>query len=254
VNNLSRPKPAQAALFTAIGETSGLATSGLSAQEIEIFRKIHAAIFEQRLRPGTRMTEDDLTGIFKVSRMRVRRILLALAHTGLVSLPRGRGALIASPSVAEAQGLFTARRLIECSIIEKATLAPRQSLQKLRRIIEAEEIAARAHDKIAMLHLSGAFHVELARFFAGPVMAEIVAGLVTRSALIIALFHRAEGHGCRPNDHATLLKALAKSDFSEAVRLMQSHLATIESALNLSPTPTTPQNLRDVFIKPIDHR
>jgi DNA-binding GntR family transcriptional regulator len=237
-----------------LGDAAALATSGLSAQEIEIFRKIHAAIFEQRLRPGTRMTEDDLTGIFKVSRMRVRRILLALAHTGLVSLPRGRGALIASPSVAEARAVFTARRLIESAIIEKAVLAPRQSLQKLRRIIEAEGVAARAHDKIAMLHLSGAFHVELARFFAGPVMAEIVAGLVTRSALIIALFHRGEGHGCRPDDHATLLKALAKSDFSEAVRLMQSHLAAIESALNLAPTQPNPQNLRDVFIKPIDHR
>ncbi len=224
-----------------------MATSGLTAQEGEIFQRIHAAIVEQRLRPATRLTEEELTGIFNVSRMRIRRVLLALAHTGMISLPRGRGALVASPSTEEAQAVFAARRLIETAVVEQAAAPSKPALAPLKQIIDAENAALKAQDRVAMIHLSGAFHVELARICANPVVMEIVAGLVMRSSLIIALFQSSGEICCRADDHGLLLKALLKADRAGAVRLMRSHLETIERGLNLKAPPPGPQNLHDIL-------
>ncbi len=224
-----------------------MATSGLTAQEGEIFQRIHAAIVEQRLLPATRLTEEELTGIFNVSRMRIRRVLLALAHAGMISLPRGRGALVASPSTEEARAVFAARRLIETAVVEQAEAPAKPAIAQLKQIIDAENAALKAQDRVAMIHLSGAFHVELARICANPVVMEIVAGLVMRSSLIIALFQSSGEICCRADDHGNLLKALVKPDRAAAVRLMRAHLETIVNGLNLTAPQAGPQNLQDIL-------
>ena len=229
---------------------SKLAISGLTSQEVDIFQRIHRAIVEQRLLPAARLTEEELTGIFNVSRMRIRRVLLALAHTGMISLPRGRGAQVASPTVDEARAVFAARRLIETAILEQATTPSKQALSQVKRIIAAEDVAFHAQDRVAMIHLSGAFHIELARICANPVVMEIVAGLVMRSSLVIALFQRSTNICCRSNEHQDLLKALAKGDLPNAVQLMRSHLNTIESGLNLTVQSSGPQNLHEILSPP----
>jgi DNA-binding GntR family transcriptional regulator len=101
-----------------------LAVSGLNGRETEIFSAIHAAITEQRLLPGARLTEEELAEIYDASRMRIRRVLLALAHTGMIDLPPGRGAHVARPSATEARSVFSARRLIEGQLLEKPEATP----------------------------------------------------------------------------------------------------------------------------------
>lgn len=224
-----------------------LATIGLTVMEAGIFQRIHAAIFEQRLPPATRLTEDELAELFSVSRMRVRRVLLALAHTGMIALPRGRGALVASPTPEEARSVFATRRLIETAILEHAPRLETVSAAKLTQMIDAERAALQAGDRPASIHLSGDFHIELARICANPIAAEIVAGLVTRSSLVIALFQRSSQLCCRADDHNSLIEALMRSDHAGAIDLMRSHLASIESGLDLTTKTTTAPNLRDIL-------
>jgi len=227
---------------------TALATIGLSAEETSIFQRIHAAIFEQRLLPATRLTEEELSQLFGVSRMKVRRVLLALAHTGMIALPRGRGAQVASPTMEEARAVFAARRLIESAVLEHAPAPEAASIALLRQMISAEEAALHAADRAASIHLSGAFHIELARICANAVVAEIVAGLVTRSSLVIALFQRSGHLCCRADDHSLLLDHLTKSDPAGAIEVMRQHLTNIESGLDLTPKATHTPNLKDILI------
>ena len=227
-----------------------LAISGLSAQEIEIFQRIHGAILEQRLPPATRLTEEELGEVFGVSRMRVRRVLLALAHTGMIALPRGRGAQVASPTPEEARAVFATRRLIETAILEHAPLLEHAALVKLRQMIDTEEAALKANDRSASIQLSGDFHIELARICANPIVAEIVAGLVTRSSLVIALFQRPSQLCCRVDDHSLLVEALLNSNRGGAIELMRSHLTNIETGLDLTTKATTTPILKDILSPP----
>jgi DNA-binding FadR family transcriptional regulator len=60
-----------------------------------IYDRIRDAISDRRLRPGTRLKEEQLSGIFGVSRARVRQALTALEHDGLVTILPNRGAIVA---------------------------------------------------------------------------------------------------------------------------------------------------------------
>ena len=85
-------------------------------QDDIVYAHIFEAILEQRLAPGTKLSEEALGEIFGVSRTIIRRALSRLAHEGVVLLRPNRGAVVASPSVEEARQVFLARRLVERAI------------------------------------------------------------------------------------------------------------------------------------------
>src|SRR6185295_4725304 len=77
-----------------------------------IVDSITAAVAERRLMPGTKLAEQKLADIFRVSRTLVRQALNQLSRDRLVRLEPARGATVAAPSVAEARQVFAARQLI----------------------------------------------------------------------------------------------------------------------------------------------
>ncbi|EPN68539.1 GntR family transcriptional regulator, partial [Pseudomonas syringae pv. actinidiae ICMP 19101] len=84
--------------------------SGRSVTQDDIvYEHIFDAILEQRLAPGTKLSEEALGEIFGVSRTIIRRALSRLGHEGVVLLRPNRGAVVASPSVEEARQVFFAR-------------------------------------------------------------------------------------------------------------------------------------------------
>ncbi len=64
---------------------------------------ITTAIVERRLMPGTKLAEQQIADIFKVSRTLVRQALNQLSRDHLVTLEPARGAFVAQPSVEEAR-------------------------------------------------------------------------------------------------------------------------------------------------------
>ena len=84
-----------------------------------MYRGLHAAIYELRLPPGTRLPEDVLSNTYGVSRTLVRKVLQRMAMEGLVEIRRNRGAQVAEPSADEAREVFAGKvnvRLLECPI------------------------------------------------------------------------------------------------------------------------------------------
>jgi DNA-binding GntR family transcriptional regulator len=229
---------------------STLAVAGLNRREIEIVTAIQAAIVEQRLPPGIRLMEEELADVYGVSRMRVRRVLLALAHAGMIDLQPGRGARVTQPTVADARGVFAARRLIEGQLLEAPEAKPGPVLlEELRELVTQEHAAARVGERAAMIRLSGAFHIALAVAYGNPTIAEIVGGLVGRSSLIIALFQTSIVACCRSEDHALLLDVLTEGDSAKAGATMRRHLLSIEAALSLDRRVTKKLDLKQVLAR-----
>lgn len=200
-----------------------------------IAEAIVRAIVEQRLAPGTRLGEDDLGTTFGVSRTIVRAALRMLARDQVVTIRPNRGATVASPTVEEARQVFHARRVVEAALIRDAATACRPAdIRALRGHIAAEGEALSRGDRSAAIRLSGDFHLRIAQLSGQDVLTGFLRELISRSALVIALYGTTRASSCGTQEHEALLEALARRDPDTAVALMTAHLQHVEHDLDLA--------------------
>jgi DNA-binding GntR family transcriptional regulator len=200
-----------------------------------LYRELSEAIVDHRIPPGTPLPEDTLGSAFGVSRTIVRKALLRLSHERLVELRPSRGAVVARPSAEEAKAVFEARRVIEVPVVAAAVERARdEDLQAIRDRLAAERTAERGGDRRAQIHLSGAFHRDLAAAAGNAVLSDFVGELISRTSLILALYLARGALPCSHDEHAAVLEAIARRDATAAGGLMAEHLAHIEQRLDLN--------------------
>src|SRR6056297_2972662 len=131
----------------------------LNGPSAQLEASLSLAIHEHRLRPGTKLGEDELSDIYNVSRTVVRTALQALSHSQLVELRRNRGAFVSQPTVREAREVFEARALLEPRTARSAAeRMTDNALGRLETHIAAEHEAIAAGESGKALRLSGNFH------------------------------------------------------------------------------------------------
>ena len=176
---------------------------GAASSTDRIAESITAAIIERRLMPGTKLAEQKIADIFKVSRTLVRQALNQLSRDKLVTLEPARGARVAEPSVEEARQVFEARQH-DRRRRREARLQRRPHRRAARR---AARPPARRAGRGARTDVSGRtrlladFHVVLAAMLGNTVLAELLGDLVARSSLIALMYqsaHSAE-HSYEPS-------------------------------------------------------
>ncbi len=197
---------------------------------------ITTAIVERRLMPGTKLAEQKIADIFKVSRTLVRQAFHQLSRDKLVSLEPARGARVAEPSVEEARHVFEVRQMLEAAMIRRAAneLAPAQ-IAELRTHLRDEEAAIRRTDISGRTRLLADFHVIIATMLGNAVLAGMIGELVSRSSLIALMYQSAHSAEHSFDEHVAIVDALEKRDTRAAARLMESHLQHVEQNLRLQP-------------------
>ena len=233
-------------------------TSG-ALTDAQIHARIVGAVLDQRLVPGTRLTEDGLGRIFGVSRTRIRQVLIRLASEQLVTLVPNCGASIAQPTADEAREVFGVRRLVEPQLLRDfVARAPLHAVRGLARWIEAEERARVEGDRHTAIRMAGAFHMHLAEHAGNATLARLMRELVARTALSLMSFGPAHvqeparrgvpmaslqraSAGCACHDHRAVLSAIERRDAAACVRAMDRHLSRLESQLDFTePKPGVP--------------
>jgi len=220
--------------LTPIRRARAVAGDGSSTQRI--VDAITTAIVERRLMPGTKLAEQKIADIFKVSRTLVRQALNQLSRDKLITLEPARGARVAEPSIEEARQVFEVRRLVEAAMVERAAAElDEDDIAELRTHLAAEQAAVLRTDVTGRTRLLADFHVVLARMLGNDVLAELMADLVSRSSLISLMYQSADSAGHSFDEHVAIVDALERRDARAAVRLMQAHLASVERNLRLAP-------------------
>ncbi|MDS9469437.1 GntR family transcriptional regulator [Paracoccus sp. MBLB3053] len=206
------------------------------------------AIHEHRLTPGSKLSEDEVGEVFGVSRTVVRAALQRLGHSRLVEIRRNHGAFVAQPSIREAQEVFEARLLLEprTSRAAASRISPSQ-IEHLRQHIRQEHEALEAGRSGQALHLSGQFHVEIARIADQDTITEFISQLVARSSLVIALYWQRRAALCESHAHAALIDALATGNEDKADELMKEHLISLMTSLDLRNRDSAPASLREAL-------
>lgn len=224
------------------------AVSGDNADEIVV--QLTEAVHEHRVLPGMKLSEDEVGEIYGAGRTVVRKALQTMAHSGLVTIERNRGAFVSKPSVKEAREVFEARALLEP---QTARAAAERTTAADVRVLEAhihEEHAALADGEAGRaLKLSGLFHVEIARIADQATIESFIRQLVSRSSLVIALYWRRRKALCESHAHHALLDAFRSNNPDEAEELMKGHLVDLVSQLDLRDMPNENISLRDALSK-----
>ena len=214
-----------------------IATEAAPATGTErIVDAITTAIVERRLMPGTKLAEQKIADIFKVSRTLVRHALIQLARDRLVTLAPARGARVAEPSAEEARQVFEVRKMLEAAMVKRlcATIASAQ-VAELRAHLKSEQSALARTDVSGRTRLLADFHVVLARMLGNEALAQLLADLLSRCSLIALMVQSAHSAEHSFDEHVAIVDALERRDARAATKLMEDHLHHVERHLHLDP-------------------
>ena len=240
----SQAKQDAAAIMTAGGFEEAFSLP--PGRTLDICLNLLRAILEHRLTPGMKLSEDDVGEIYGASRTVVRAALQALAHSGLVTIERNRGAFVSKPSIREAHEVFEARALIEPRVARAvAKRVTEADIIRLKAHIEAEHKALANGDMGKALALSGLFHIALSDIADQHVFARMVRSLISRSSLIIALYWKRQDTTCESHSHHALIKAFEEHDETTAEEIMKSHIIDLHSGLNLVEVQLQDDSLKE---------
>ena len=231
--NLKVIQSAAAGQRAARGSAADDAQRGATERIVE---SITTAIVERRLMPGTKLAEQKIADIFKVSRTLVRQALNQLSRDRLITLEPARGAFVAMPSVEEARQVFELRQMLEgamarrlCKTVTEAQIAT------LRAHLRAEAAAISRTDVPGRTRLLGDFHVALARMLGNEVLAELLGDLLSRSSLISLMYQSSHSAEASHAEHVAIVDALERRDVRAAAKLTEEHLDHVERNLRLEP-------------------
>jgi DNA-binding GntR family transcriptional regulator len=223
-----------------------LSPEGASVDTIS--EKLLLAIWEHRLRPGTKLAEEKLAEVFGVSRTKIRLALGRLANDGILTVEPNRGTFVASPTVEQARHVFQARRLIEPALVRGlAGQLRKDQVARLRRSVALESEARVRNDRRATIRLSGEFHLLLAELGQNPYLVRSMRELCSLTCLVIALYDAPGMPACPFHEHETLIDAIERGDGETAAALMVEHLTHVEGTLRLEMPVDEEVDLREVF-------
>ena len=216
--------------------------------EQRVFNAVAKAIYEQSLKPGTKLGEEALAAAFSVSRARIRRVLLALSQQKLVQLIPNRGAFVTKPTEDDARDVFEVRRSLEELVIERVARKPETAtIGKLRAHVESEAAARDNGQRREAIRMAGEFHMALARLSGSRVFEGTLEPVLLQSSLIVSMYGGGLTSSCSIGEHQAIVDALEKGDQKIARELMQSHLLHLESTLRLDVVSDEHPDLAAIF-------
>jgi len=200
----------------------------------EVYRTLRAAIIDQRLAAGSRLTETALAELLSTSRRHVDKALWRLSQERLVLLRRNAGAWVAAPSFDEAREIYELRLVVEDAVVRKACTAWRvESMRLLKANLAAEARARQSNDQRAAVRFSGEFHVLLARACGSHEMERTVEQLVARTSLMTQVYSNPDAMVCWHDSHSELLSQIEQRQEAKACSIMREHLQELEAALRV---------------------
>lgn len=188
------------------------------------------------LAPGARLGEVEIADRLGVSRTPVREALSRLAAEGLVEIAPNRGARVVTWTVAELEGVFDLRSVLEPQLtahaVPNAAPADVDELDALARRMHEVGTPGPGQDLDALVPLNRAFHDRLVALAAHPTLATALAAaihppIVRRNFLTYdeASLRRSLAH------HSEIVAALRAGDPEWARAVMTSHIANARAVM-----------------------
>jgi DNA-binding GntR family transcriptional regulator len=195
-----------------------------------VYDSVKEALFEFRLMPGERFSENDLAGQLKVSRTPVREALYRLGQEGYIEVAAKSGWTVRPFDFEYFENLYDVRIVLELAAVKRVCeRVPMPSLDELREVwlVPPE---ARQDDPARVAELDEAFHAALVEATGNAEMARVHRELTERIRIIRRLdFTSPERVRATYAEHAQILRKVLRRKGDDAVMLLRSHVETSKS-------------------------
>jgi DNA-binding GntR family transcriptional regulator len=188
-------------------------------------------------KPGERLQERTLCQRFGISRSPLREAYQVLAAEGLLELPRNRGAIVASPTLADILEHHVLLEALETLAIELA--CEHATDAEIAAIVAKHKEEQKARSSSDAYHLNNELH---------RMIVEASHNKPVQDAHIVAqrrLIHVQNINGFQQDEpappseeHDRFIRALAKRSKAEAVRGLRAHLENVKRHLESRLGPT----------------
>ena len=140
-----------------------------------IVTRLRHAIVTMRLKPGEKLSEQEIADRFGVSRQPVREAFIKLAEAGLLKVLPQRGTLVVKISIAAVEDARFIREAIECAVTrEAARRRDAHALERLAANVAATAAAVASGEYERVFELDEAFHATLAAAAGRPAAWRVV--------------------------------------------------------------------------------
>jgi DNA-binding GntR family transcriptional regulator len=187
---------------------------------------IREEILKETLRPGSKLTEQQLSTRFDVSRTPIREAIGRLESEGLVETIPNRGAFVLGLSATDAADMFEIRKHYEVIAVRKAAeRATKEDLEKFDESMEFMRHYTGRDDLRKMKRINADFHATIYRT-AGSRLLQVSISRVTTYLKLSAHTkdYRREHLAEILAEHERIYRAVKARDAGEAAAAMEEHM------------------------------
>lgn len=192
-----------------------------------VYESVKSDLFEFRLMPGERFSENDVATRMKVSRTPVREALYRLGQEGYIEVAAKSGWTVRPFDFEYFENLYDTRVVLELAAVRKVCeRVPMPPLEELREVwLVAPE--ARLTDPTHVAELDERFHMALLEATGNLEMARIHRELTDRIRIIRRLdFTSQERIRATYSEHAQILRKILRRKGEDAALLLRTHIET----------------------------
>jgi DNA-binding GntR family transcriptional regulator len=196
------------------------------------YAQVKRDVFEFRLLPGDRFTENELARELGMSRTPVREALSRLAQEGHLSVAARSGWTVRPLDFELFDQLYDARIVLELAAVRR--LCEQESAEALAPLREVwlVPVAARLCDERKVAALDEQFHALLVAATGNMVMAQMHHEVTERIRIIRRLdFTDAARIAATYEEHALLLRSILDRKVEKAGLLLRAHIETSKQAV-----------------------
>lgn len=212
---------------TVLGKNVKTQPSLASAGDLgmEAYLKLKDEICEGRIAPGTRITEEELTGRLKMSRTPIRVALYRLESDGLLTREARRGLIVTRPGHQEVMELYAMREALEGTAARLAAQhASEVEIEALGELIAGE--AKFLSDTKALSDLNKRIHGLIYLAAHNRYLVKVLDNMTSTGALLPTLLGNLQRAKEAHEEHQEILRAITKRDADGAERASRKHMRT----------------------------
>ncbi|MEJ2802559.1 GntR family transcriptional regulator [Comamonadaceae bacterium PP-2] len=210
--------------YQTASETSSPQPKG--ARSAAVFETLRRGILQVQLVPGQALSENELAGHLGVSRTPIREAMQRLASEGLVDVvPQvvTRVALLELPQIKDA--LFVREAIETTALLQQNAPWPAVGIERLAKVIDAQESAVTNGDHAQVMSLDEAFHRHLIELCGHAGVWPYVQRAREVHARLRALAQSLPRAADRSvQQHRDIVAALQLGKVADAVDLMRTHI------------------------------
>lgn len=204
------------------------AESGESAAA-SIEKDLRRAIIELELRPGTRLSEQDIATRLGVSRQPVREAMIRLANSRLIEIRPHRGTVVARISAKEMTEALFVRQAVEIAVVARAAQSfdPWQRKRIASLLLKQEEASSKL-DHAAFREHDEAFHIAIATGAGVGIAWVAISDMKSHMDRVCNMTLQSEADmRRRVREHEAIMAAIDAHYVEEAQSAMALHLGSI---------------------------